>query len=230
MEIHEKAINRLIEEGFDFDMSHYMERGFKIFSAKMSLFVLFTALFFIINILTYYLSVGLGMVIVRSAFLAGYFIVANSVLRNEEVTFERFFDGFKMFFPLFVSSLIIWVFSTIGFFLLVFPFIYVSVAYSFTTPFIVFFKMDFWTAMETSRKLITRQFWPFFGFFLVLAIINVFGAILLGIGALFTFPATLCMVYAAFEDILGTAIREEQERENHTNDSMFSGNDSTYTY
>lgn len=84
--------------------------------------------------------------------------------------------------------------------------------------------MDFWEAMESSRKLINRNFWPFLGFFVILTLINVLGVILLGVGLLFTFPATYCMVYAAFEDIVGNAIREDEVQKQSQSDGTY------YTY
>jgi len=76
------------------------------------------------------------------------------------------------------------------------PGIYLGVAYSFTTALIVDRKFDFWEAMETSRKVISKRWFSFFGFVLVLVLINIVGALLLGVGL-------LCAIAAAYQDILG---------------------------
>jgi len=83
------------------------------------------------------------------------------------------------------------------------PGIYLGVAYSFTTALIVDRKFDFWEAMETSRKVISKRWFSFFGFVLVLVLINIVGALLLGVGLLFTIPLTMCAIAAAYQDILG---------------------------
>jgi len=87
--------------------------------------------------------------------------------------------------------------------LLLLPGIYLGVAYSFTTALIVDRKFDFWEAMETSRKVISKRWFPFFGFVLVLVLINIVGALLFFVGLLFTIPLTMCAIAAAYQDILG---------------------------
>jgi ABC-type antimicrobial peptide transport system permease subunit len=57
--------------------------------------------------------------------------------------------------------------------------------------------------MEYSRKLVTKNWWQFFGLAIVLGLINVLGALVLGIGLLVTIPASGLAVYAAFESIVG---------------------------
>lgn len=85
--------------------------------------------------------------------------------------------------------------------LLLLPAIYLGVAYNWTYLFIVFYKMDFWPAMEASRKLLTKH-WPiYFAFMIVLGIIMAGGFILLCIGILASLPAVMCMTYAAFADV-----------------------------
>jgi uncharacterized membrane protein len=57
--------------------------------------------------------------------------------------------------------------------------------------------------MEASRKLITKNWFSFFGFGLVLFLINLGGALLLGVGLLVTIPISACAVAAAYADIVG---------------------------
>lgn len=64
-------------------------------------------------------------------------------------------------------------------------------------------RLDFWPAMETSRKLITKQWFGFFGLILLVALLNVAGALALGIGLFVTAPWSTCTIAAAYEDIVG---------------------------
>ncbi len=116
----------------------------------------------------------------------------------------------------------------LGFLFLIIPGIYFAVAYSFSLLFVVFLKMDFWPAMEASRKIISKNFWSFLGFFIILSLINILGILALGLGFLFTIPATYCMVYAAFESVVGGAIREEQAKEQQEKSAEYT--ETTYTY
>ncbi|MGB3138986.1 MAG: hypothetical protein WBB18_19410, partial [Nodosilinea sp.] len=57
--------------------------------------------------------------------------------------------------------------------------------------------------METSRRLITKKWFSFFGLLLLLFGLNILGAIPLGLGLLITIPLSVCIVTAAYEDIVG---------------------------
>jgi uncharacterized membrane protein len=204
------TLDRLIRNGYDFDMNKYIDRGYRIFSSQMGYFVGFAAIYLLASLIGGTGFGGIVTIVLRGPLLAGFFIVANAIIRNEPIRFEMFFDGFKIFLPLFLAELITQAFVALGLVLLIIPGIYLAVAYSFTIPFVLFLKMDFWDAMEASRKVITRNFWPFLGFFVILTLINIIGILTLGVGLLFTLPATYCIVYAAFEDIVGKAIQNDE--------------------
>lgn len=214
--MHEDKIEKLIREGYDFNMSLYVNRGMKIFSSLLGPFAGFTAIYFAINIFAGFTGVGsLATIVVNGPLTAGFFIVANELVRNKIPKFNMFFEGFQLFLPLFLANLLVGIFTFVGTLLLIIPGIYLAVAYSFTIPFIIFLQYDFWDAMEASRKLITKNFWPFFGFIVVILLINFVGALMLGIGLLLTLPATYCMIYAAFEDIVGNAVNKQDDKQNY---------------
>jgi len=97
---------------------------------------------------------------------------------------------------------------SIGIFLLMIPFIYLTIAWMFAPLFIIFYKMPAWEAMETSRKLITKKWFTFFGFTIVLALIILAGLLLICVGVLYFWPGTMNALYVAFEDI--TKFYEEE--------------------
>ncbi|MEN9279527.1 MAG: hypothetical protein Q6I77_01760, partial [Gloeomargarita sp. DG_1_4_bins_134] len=63
-------------------------------------------------------------------------------------------------------------------------------------------NLNWWPAMEMSRQLITRKFFPMFGFLLLLVLINFGGALLCGLGLLVTVPLTCCALTVAYVDIM----------------------------
>ena len=73
----------------------------------------------------------------------------------------------------------------------------------FTVPLIVERKFDFWEAMESSRRLITKNWFTFFGLAILLFLLNLGGLLLLGLGVLFTLPITYCVMAAAYESVVG---------------------------
>jgi hypothetical protein len=90
------------------------------------------------------------------------------------------------------------------------PLIYFSVAYAFAIPLIVERKLGFWDAMETSRRLITRKWFAFFGFSIILGLINLLGFSLGGIGLILTLPLSMTAMAAAYEYIVGFAKHDSQ--------------------
>ena len=87
--------------------------------------------------------------------------------------------------------------------------VYFVISYSWAPMFVVFYKMSFWDAMESSRKLISKQWLFVFLFFFVVMIITMMGMLLLCVGLLATIPAAYCMQYAAFADV--TKLNQEPD-------------------
>lgn len=84
--------------------------------------------------------------------------------------------------------------------------IYFGVSFLFSQQLIVFNGLDFWTSIKTSMKLVSKKWFSFFGFLIVLGLINILGMLCLFFGLLVTIPATACAIYAAYEDIAGASV------------------------
>ena len=101
--------------------------------------------------------------------------------------------------------------ASIGILLFAIPLIYLTVAWSFAPHFVVFYKMPAWEAMETSRKLVSKKWFSFFGFAIVQGLVVMLGIVLICVGVLYFLPAAMNASYAAFEDI--TKFYEEDEED-----------------
>lgn len=203
---------------YEVKIGDYFSRGWEIFKAKALLFVLFTLLLVVIQIVISILPAPIGtrgedgasggilslaFNIVAPALTAGYYFVAFQIARNRDAVFNDFFQGFNKFLPIFLVSLVSTILTAIGFVLLVLPGVYLAVAYLFAQPLVIDKSADFWQAMETSRRLITKKWFSFFGLLLLIFLLNFGGAILLGVGLLVTIPLSVCIIAAAYEDIVG---------------------------
>lgn len=134
---------------------------------------------------------------------AGYSIAAFRIMTGQQLQFSDFFKGFNYFLPLFLAGLASGIIVSVGFFLLVIPGIYLAVGYMLTTFFIIDHRMEFWQAMETSRKIVTKQWLAIFIFALLLFVINLLGILVLGVGILVTAPVTSCAAAIAYKEIVG---------------------------
>lgn len=85
---------------------------------------------------------------------------------------------------------------------LLIPLIYFAICYAWADMFIVFKNMSFWDAMEASRQLVSQKWLTIFAFFFVVGLIAMAGALLCGVGMIFTVPAAMCISYIAFADVI----------------------------
>ncbi len=196
--------NALIERGYDFKLGDYVRRGWEIFSKDPAQFVGFTLLTFLVFAVVGFIPIvgNLVGVILTPLVSAGYYIVADRYAKGQSVTFNDFFRGTEDLAQLVVGNLLTSLLTALGMVLLVIPGVYLAVAYGFVVPFIIFGRLEFWPAMETSRKVITKQWGQFFLLALVGVGIFLLGALALGIGIIVAVPVVACIYYAAFEDII----------------------------
>jgi hypothetical protein len=214
-----------IERDYEVKIGEYFSRGWEIFKQYAWAFILFTLVTFLIAIVLSMLPSPLGMRatgdggfgggnilanILSPVLGVGYYFVAFQIMRNRSYGFGDFFNGFKKFLPVFLTALVSSILIALGFVLLILPGIYLAVSYLFAQLFVVDKHLNFWPAMEASRKLITKKWFSFFGLILLLGLLNIVGAIVLGVGLLVTIPLSACVVAAAYEDIVGlNSVSEE---------------------
>lgn len=187
-------INELSISGYQVKIEQYISKGYRIFRKKPELFIIFTALFL--------LSMPFGGFLLVYPFSVGFFIAAHRLESNKTLLFEHFFDGFKDFIQLTLLMIVQTLFIFLGFLALIIPGIYLSVAYYFAPFFIIFGKMEFREALESSRRMVHKEWFSIFGFILVLGILNFLGVLAFGVGVLFTLPISFCATYVAFDDII----------------------------
>lgn len=134
---------------------------------------------------------------------AGFFIVSAKLLKNQTPVFADFFSGLRFFLQLALLEVVRSILVGIGLILLIVPGIYLVVSYFFALMFVVDQGLDFWPAMETSRRSVQTRWFKIFTLFLLLILLNLGGLLLLGVGLLVSVPLTHCIITAAYADIFG---------------------------
>ena len=81
------------------------------------------------------------------------------------------------------------------------PLIYLTVSWAFALPLIIDKDMDFWPAMETSRKVVGKHWLTVFGLCILCWLIGVVGFLACCVGALFTTPIAIGAMMYAYEKI-----------------------------
>jgi hypothetical protein len=140
--------------------------------------------------------------LLTGVFTGGLYFYYLRRLRGEAVEFGDAFAGFTLaFVPLMLAGLVVSLLTCIGLLLLVLPGIYLAVAWSFTVLLVIDRKLEFWTAMEVSRRVITAQWWRMFGLVIVAGILAVLGVLLLIVGVFFTIPIMYGSIVVAYETL-----------------------------
>jgi len=191
-------------------LGDYFKTGWGLFKQYPGGFVGFCLINLLIqgvlNSLSYVGAVA--SVAVTSPLFMGNFIVSAKLLQGQTPEFRDFFAGFRYFLPLLLLSLIAGLFIGIGTLLLIIPGIYLAVAYLFASYLVVDRRLDFWPAMELSRRTVNPRWFGFFAFMLLLVLLNLAGAVLLGVGLLVTIPVSFCAVTVAYAEIFGLQSKE----------------------
>jgi uncharacterized membrane protein len=81
------------------------------------------------------------------------------------------------------------------------PVTYLAVSWKFTLPLIIDRQMDFWSAMEASRKMVSKHWWQVFGLVILVGLVNVAGLLLCCVGILLTLPIGFGALMYAYETI-----------------------------
>lgn len=177
--------------------------------------------------------------VVAPALAFGFYLYAYQYDRQGRADFNTFFDGFqhlgKLVPIILLQAVVIFAllipFGAMMYFsidmmdggpspmmaLAILPFIalviYISISWIFAYPLAVFFNLGAWEAMEASRKIISQNFWAWFGFSIIMALVGMAGMLALVIGLLVAYPVILYAQYAAFRDTVQLLTTQDPEDE-----------------
>lgn len=201
---------QLIQGDYQVTISEWLKKGWELFKKDAGTTVVFTIIALIVYVLAgYLLPFGIASTAISLPLFAGFIIIALMLYRNQKTEFVRYFWGFRHLVPLLLFTIVSMVFILIGTMLLVVPGIYLTVAYLFAPYLIVDKNIDFWPAMEISRKKVNKHFFGMCAFCVVLLAINILGCIPLFLGLFVTLPCSIYAVAAAYEDIFSDPAKKE---------------------
>lgn len=195
--------------GAEFDITAWVAEGWRMFLPNAAGFVGFGTVAVVISIATMLASEQIPLIgwllptVVSAPLFAGFVTAALKLRRGGPLEFGDFLRGFDSIVPLVLATLVSNVFVTVGLLLLLLPGIYLLVGYTFMTTLILDARLDFWQAMEGSRKMVHPHWAKFCGFGALLLVINLAGALAFGVGLLISMPVTYCAVVVAYDEVFG---------------------------
>ncbi len=166
---------------------------------------------------------------VMSALLAGFYCFFEKIYKKDNFNFQTLFDGFQHIGQLALYQLIFVVFLVIPTLIIIFlldsyssfnpnfnsldadlltycliliPSFLLFTFYIFTPILIVVARMNFWSAMETSRKLVLSNYFGVLGFVCGFVLLNGLGLLFLGLGMLITIPLTFAATFILYTKLI----------------------------
>jgi uncharacterized membrane protein len=167
--------------------------AWELVTADLGNYLLIALLFFLLN----------GVPLIQGALIAGFHIYTMKKIMRRPADVGDLFKGFNYFVATLVATLLIGLFTFVGFLLLIIPGLIVAAMYKFTYLFIVDKRMDFWQAMQASHAVVRRDYFGFVMFLILAFLINVLGFCCFVVGLMVTVPLTFAAITVAYSEIVG---------------------------
>ena len=164
----EALAHELVARDYDLNIGSCLSRGWALVKNDFWPVVGVTAL--VILLLNAANSTLIGLV-VGGPLTGGLWLYFLKKIRGEHPDVGTVFSVFSFaFVPLFLAGLVTWLLTLLGLVCLILPGIYLAVAWLFTLALVIDKRLDFWPAMELSRRTINRHWWKFLWFAVLLVL------------------------------------------------------------
>jgi hypothetical protein len=184
------------------DIGRAISRGWELVRDNMAPLVGATLLGWLV-------ALGLAVVpvlgwIVGFVVLGGLDYVFLRRIRGEAVQMGDVFVGFnEAFLHLAMAGLMKSLLTSLGFMLCILPGIYLGVGYVFALPLVIDKKMEFWPAMEVSRRVVHHHWWSIFALVILVWLIVIAGVLACGVGVIIAIPIASASLMYVYEDLFG---------------------------
>jgi uncharacterized membrane protein len=202
MDAPETIAAEYLRRGAVIDIGGAISRGWELVRVNMGVLVGATVLGWVITCGVAFVPVvgwAVGIVL-----LGGLDYMFIRRIRGEAVQVGDVFAGFNIaFLHLTLAGLVKWLLTSLGFIVCILPGIYLGVGYVFALPLVIDKRMEFWPAMEVSRRVVHHHWWSIFGLVIVLALVAFAGFLICLVGALVTIPVASASLMYVYEDLFG---------------------------
>jgi uncharacterized protein DUF4339 len=188
------------------DIGNCISRGWSLVRDNLGLLVGATALVWLVafGIAMVPILGAIAGIFINPVLMGGLFLLFLRRIRGESPTVGDAFAGFNIaLLHLGLAGLVSSLLIGLGVLLCVIPGIYLAVGYAFVLPLVIEKKLDFWTAMETSRRVVHQQWFTIFGLAIVAVLICVAGILACIVGLLVAAPVAIASMMYAYDDIFG---------------------------
>ena len=195
----------ILARDYHLDASACISRGWKLVMADFWLLVgasVVIGLVITAGSSIPYLGILVSLAI-SGPMMGGLYSLFLKKIRGQPAEFGDAFSkcNAAFFVPLMLVYLVSTLLTMAGFMLCVLPGIYLMVSYMFALPLVMDKKMEFWPAMELSRKVVGKHWWVVFGLLLLCVLVTIGGFLVCCIGIFIAAAIVQAAWMYAYEDI-----------------------------
>jgi hypothetical protein len=151
-----------------------------------------------------YLGVLIGLIL-GGPMMGGLYALFLKKIRGQSASLGDAFIGFSVAFGSLLGAYVVSALLTcLGLLFCLVPGIYLGVSWVFALALVIDRRMDFWQAMELSRKVVTKHWWSMFAFLIVVGLMSLLGLLACCVGVFVTAAIAEAALMYAYEDIFGT--------------------------
>ena len=157
-----------------------IERAWALLKANFGLLFGASLIYGLISLCQLIPGIGFIYWIFKGVFQGGLYLVFIRCIRGQPAAVGDVFAGFSVaFVQLLLAGVVGGLLSALGFCCCFLPGIYLFIAWTFGVPLVVDKKLEFWSALELSRKVVTRVWFEVFGLTLLVFLPSIVGSALL---------------------------------------------------
>ncbi len=200
----------ILERNPHFSVMSCLSRGWELVRNNFWLTVGVSALILVLLWASGFVPV-IGPLLLAYVLLGGLDWMYLKLARGQPAELNDAFVGFgPLFVPLMLFSVVGQVLTTVGYLLCILPGIYLTVVWMLFPALLILDKgMDFWPAMELSRKVAQRHFWPLLGLFCLCFLLALAGLLALLVGFFIAWPIATASVVYSYEYLFGSVKPEK---------------------
>jgi uncharacterized membrane protein len=207
-------VEYLNSRGYRMQTMVYFTQAVELIKRYWAPFAVYTLIYMAFLLLVYRLGENGSFLqfILSGPLNAGYYLAIHRLVNGKPFQFENFFDGFRIMLPVMTVAMAAMFLTSLGVMLFVLPGLIISLSLIFALPLVIFGQLELFSALRSSTQVVWKQFWEMAKFGLFIILLNVTGALMLGVGLLFTVPLTFAAIYFAYVDIIGIGTEKDTEK------------------
>jgi uncharacterized membrane protein len=185
----------------DFSISNCLTEGWGLLIKDFWQYIGLTVIYLIILLTVG--TTGIGIFLVAGPLNIGFFYIIISRMFDKPFMISDISKGFNFYIHAVIAQILIGAFVFVGSVLCIIPGIFVYCWYLLTYIFIFDRDLDFWQAMEESRKLVFNHMFEICVLVVIMGVIFFAGLLMCVIGILIAIPFIKIMTVIAYRDLAG---------------------------